>query len=162
MDMEEYNKVSELERKGEIEKGFTLLQNLANDGHPLALLELGLRFYSTEGYVHPVKSLESNLKECEELLKKGKQGLEKEASLNDGEAMRMLAYTYLGFFSNYLEHDLEKAEEWLLKSYEAGCYFAANDLSTYYLGTDLAKAKFWYQEADKHNCRVIFNDQCET
>jgi hypothetical protein len=51
---------------------------------------------------------------------------------------------------------------WLLKAFEAKCYFAANDLATFYQGSDLEKAKYYYQQAEHHDSRVIQNSNLET
>lgn len=76
--------------------------------------------------------------------------------------MRMLGYYFLGFWGLCEEKNITLAEEWLLKAYEANCFFAANDLATFYLGSDLEKAKFYYQEATRHKCRVVYHDELET
>lgn len=56
-----------------------------------------------------------------------------------------------------------KTKEWFaLLTRLAKCYCAANELATFYVGSDLEKAKFWYQEAERHNCRVIQDDRLET
>lgn len=162
MDNEQYNSVSDLERDGKTEEGFRLLERLAQEEHPVALLDLSARYWSIEGYAHPVFSLKPDHAKSEELAKRAKKKLEEMVQDKDGEAMRMLAYTYLGHWGPYLEKSIEQAEQWLLKAYEAGCYFAANDLSSFYVNSDLEKAKYWYQEAERHNCRVIYHEQCET
>lgn len=84
------------------------------------------------------------------------------ALTNDGEAMRMLAYCYFGHWGPYLEKNIEQAEKWLLKAYLAKCYASANDLATFYQDSDIEKAKYYYQEAEKHDCRVIYNPRLET
>ncbi|MBE9489638.1 MAG: sel1 repeat family protein [Bacteroidetes bacterium] len=161
MNNEEYDKITEFERNGKPKEAFDLLKKLCDEGHPMAMLELSMRYYSTEGYVHPVFKIEKDLKLSEELASKGKSKLEELSSLGDGEAMRMLAYTYFQHLSPYLEKSFEKAEMWLLKAFESGCFFAANDLSTFYVNSDLEKAKYWYAQADKHQCRVIYHKECE-
>jgi len=75
--------------------------------------------------------------------------------------MRMLAYLHLGLLGIY-EKSIEKAETLLLNAFEAGCYFAANDLHTFYLGSDKEKSKHYYKEAERHRCRVVFNQDFET
>ncbi|MDH4149632.1 MAG: hypothetical protein OEW79_07125 [Betaproteobacteria bacterium] len=162
MNNEEYFKVSELERAGRTKEGFALLTKLVEEGHPLALLDLSARYYSTEGYAYPVERIPTDLAKSEELAVLAKQELERLARDGDGEAMRMLASTYFGHWHPVHEKSVEKAEELLLKAYEANCYFAANDLATFYSGSDLEKAKFWYKEADKHDCRVVHDQRLET
>ena len=162
MDNEQYNSVSNLEWNGKVEEGFRLLERLAKEEHPMALLDLSARYWSIEGYAHPVFPLEPDHAKSEELAKRAKKKLEEMAKKKDGEAMRMLAYTYLGHWGPYLEKSIEQAEQWLLEAYDAGCHFAANDLSHFYANSDVEKAKYWYQEAEKHNCRVIYHEQCET
>ena len=77
------------------------------------------------------------------------------------EVMRMLASIYLGHWHPVHEKSVENAEKLLLKAYAANCYFAANDLAIFYIGSDLDKAKFWYQEAERHNCRLIHDARLE-
>ncbi len=162
MNNEEYWLITELERKGEAKKAFQLLVRLADEEHPMVLLDLSSRYYSIEGYVNPVYPLDSDREKSKSLAKLGKKSLERMVLLNDGEAMRMLAYCYFGHWGPYLEKNIEQAEKWLLKSYKAECYAAANDLATFYQGSDIEKAKFYYQEAEKHDCRVIYNPNLET
>jgi TPR repeat protein len=162
MDNEQYNSISDLERNGKVEEGFRLLERLAEEEHPMALLDLSARYWSIEGYAHPAFPLEPNHEISKKLAIRAKNILEKMVKENDGEAMRMLAYTYLGHWRPCLEKSIEQAEQLLLKAYGAGCYFAANDLSSFYVNSDLEQAKYWYQKADRHNCRVIYHEQCET
>ncbi len=70
----------------------------------------------------------------------------------------MLAYLYLGLLGVYRRSVL-KAEEYLIKSFESGCYFAANDLHTFYLGNDKEKSKYYYQEATRHDHVLIFKSK---
>lgn len=72
----------------------------------------------------------------------------------------MLAYAYLGHLCPHYK-DVGEAEKWLLQAYEAGCYFAANDLHTFYLGSDQEKSKYWYMEAEKRKCRVVYYEEFE-
>lgn len=162
MDSGEYLRISEMERSGQTEEGFRLLERLAREGNPLALLDLAARFYSTEGYAYPVKQIESDERRSEELAIKAKNRLLDLANAGDGEAMRMLASTYFAHWHPIHERSLDEGEKWLLRAYEANCYFAANDLATFYFGSDVEKAKFYYQEAERHGCRVIHNDRLET
>ena len=162
MNNEEYSLITELECKGEEKKAFQLLERLANEGHPMALLDLSLRYYSIEGHVNPVHPLDPDFEKSESLAKLGKKSLEKMALTNDGEAMRMLAYCYFGYWGPYLNKNIEQAEKWLLKAYQAKCYAAANDLATFYQGSDIEKAKFYYKEAERHDCRYIYNVNLET
>ena len=162
MDNEEYFKVSELERAGKTKEGLALLKRLVDEGHPLALLDMSTRYYSTEGFAYPVEKIPTDYKKSEELAVLAKEKLEQLSTAGDGESMRMLASTYFGNWHPIHEKSIEKAEKLLLKAYKANCYFAANDLATFYIGSDLEKAKFWYQEAERHNCRVIHDDKLET
>lgn len=161
MDSERYLKVAELEQAGRLEDGFALLNSLAAENDPLALIELGSRHFSTDGYTPSVLPITSNPEKAQELITLGKLKLEELASTGDGEAMRMLGYFYLGHLC-YCEKNIQLAEKWLLRAFQAGCYFAANDLHTFYLGSDIEKSKLYYQEAERHKCRVVFNEQFET
>ena len=162
MNNEEYNKIFELELNGKPEEAFLLLESLASQGHPMALMDLSMRYYSIDGHTHPVFPLEPDIEKSKELEQKAKSKCEELASNNDGEAMRILAYFYLGLWGLNEERNIELGEELLLKAYEANCFFAANDLATFYQGSNIEKAKFYYQEAERHNCRVIQNDNLET
>lgn len=161
MDSERYLKVSELERAGKLEEGLSLLKNLANENDPLALIELGSRHISTDGYSPPVLSIVSNPEKGKDLIERGRRVLEERASKGDGEAMRMLGYYYLGHLCP-CERELNEAETQLLNAFQAGCYFAANDLHTFYLGSDTEKSKLYYKEAERHKCRVVFHEDFET
>ena len=161
MDNDQYNLVFELEREGKKVEALQLLQHLADEDHPMALLELSMRYFSTDGYTSPVLPLEPDNVKSDELSKRGKEKLEELAEAGDGEAMRILAYTYLGLIGIDFEKSVELGEKWLLKAYEANCYFAANDLASFYQGSDLEKAKHYYQEAERHGCRVIKNENLE-
>lgn len=162
MDNDEYFNVLDMERSGEIEEGFLQLEKLAEDGHPLALLDLSARYFSTEGFAYPVKRIDTDEKKSEELAVKAKDRLVELANAGDGEAMRMLASTYLGHWHPVHKKSVMQAEKWLIQAYNAGCYFAANDLATFYQGSDIERAKFYYKEAERHGCRVIQNDDLET
>lgn len=161
MDNDQYNLVFDLEREGKKEEALKLLQRLADEDHPMALLELSMRYFSTDGYTNPVFPLEPDNVKSEELSKRGKEKLEELAESGDGEAMRILAYIYLGLIGVDFKKSANLGEEWLLKAYKANCYFAANDLACFYQGSDLEKAKFYYQEAERHGCRVIKNTNLE-
>jgi len=161
MDTNEYFKATEMESSGNTEEGFLLLEELAKKGDPLSLLDLSMRYLSTEGYVNPVKEIEPDEKKSEELAKEADTRLNELASDGDGEAMRMLANTYMGHWHPALKTTIEEAEKMLLSAFEENCYFAANDLATFYQGSDLEKAKFYYKEAERHGCRVIQNDNLE-
>lgn len=162
MKNEAYLTILEIERAGETSKALSMLKQLAKEGDALALLDLSARYYSIEGYAYPVEAIETDHKKSEELAVKAKGKLEKLSNEGSGEAMRMLASTYLGHWNPILEKSFEKAESYLLKAIEAKCFFAANDLATYYQGSNIEKAKYYYQMAEKHNCRVIYNENLET
>lgn len=161
MDSERYLKVSELERAKKLEEGLSLLKALANENDPLALIELGSRHISTDGYSPPVSPVASDSEKGKDLIERGKRVLEEWASKGDGEAMRMLGYYYLGHLC-LCERNIKEAETQLLKAFQAGCYFAANDLHTFYLGSDVEKSKYYYKEAEQHKCRVVFHEEFET
>jgi hypothetical protein len=161
MDSTQYFDVLELERSGRTEEGFLQLARLAEEGDPLALLDLSSRYYSTEGFAPPVKKIKRDEKKSEQFALIAEKRLLKIANSGDGEAMRMLANTYLGHWHPVLKKPHEIAESWLLKAYEANCYLAANDLATFYQYRDIEKAKHYYQEAECHGCRVIFNSSLE-
>lgn len=162
MNTDEYYKIMEIERTGETSKALSMLKKLAHEGDALALLDLSARYYSIDGYAYPVEHIESDHIKSEELFFKAKEKFEELSNEGSGEAMRMLANIYLGHWGPYLEKSFEKAEKYLLKAIEAKCFFAANDLATYYQGSNLEKAKYYYQMAEKHNCRVIYNENLET
>ena len=161
MDSSEYFKVSEMERSGKTEEGFLLLEKLAEEDDPLALLDLSARYYSTEGFAYPLKRIRPDERKSEELAIKAKNRLTELANMGDGEAMRMLASIYLGHWHPVHRRSVEEAEKWLVRAYDAGCRVAANDLATFYQGSDIEKAKFYFQEAERHGCRVIQNDDLE-
>lgn len=162
MDNEEYFKVSELERAGKTKDGLRLLKRLADKGHPLALLDISMRYYTTEGFAYPVEAVPTDHEKSEILAIQAKEKLEELAASGDGEAMRMLASTYFGHWHPVHEKSIEKAEKLLLGAFAANCYFAANDLATFYVGSDIEKARYWYQEAERQNCRVVHDDRLET
>ena len=162
MDTSEYFKATEMERSGDTEEGFLFLERLSKKADPLALLDLSMRYLSTEGYANPVKEIEPDEKKSEELAKEANSRLNELANNGDGEAMRMLANIYLGHWHPSLKKSIKEAEKMLLDAFEANCHFAANDLATFYQGSDIEKAKFYYQEAERHGCRVIQNDNLET
>ncbi len=162
MDNEEYFEISDLEQSGKTKEGFALLMKLVSENHPMALLDMSGRYYSTEGFVYPVEDVPVDMKKSEELAVQAKKAFEKLAKKGDGEAKRMLASIYLGHWHPIHEKSLEKAEELLLEAYKVKRYFAANDLAIFYLGSDIEKAKFWYKEAERHDCRVIYDKRLET
>lgn len=161
MNNEKFNEISTLEKIGSKEEAYNLLLKLVEEAHPMGLLELSSRYFSTEGYVYEVFPLEKNLKLSEKLACQAKSELESLTNLGDGEAMRMLAYTYLGYHGPYHEKNIEKAEELLLSSYDAGCFTSANDLSSVYVGSNIEKSGYWYKLAETHKVRVIYHPECE-
>lgn len=161
MDNKEYFKISSLEQSGKTKEGFALLIKLIGEKHPLALLDMSGRYFSTDGFPHPIEEVPINRPKSEELAIQAKEEFEKLAHKGDGEAKRMLASLYLGHWHPIHEKSIEKAEKLLLEAYKMKCYCAANDLAILYLGSNIEKAKFWYQEAERHNCRVIYNDRLE-
>jgi len=162
MNTEAYYKVMEIERAGETAKALTMLEKLAQNRDPLALLDLSARYYSIDGYAYPVEPIKPDHKKSKEFFFKAKERFEELTKEGSGEAMRMLASIYFGHWGPYIEKSYEKAEQYLLNAIEAKCFFAANDLATFYQGSDLEKAKYYYKMAEKHNCRVIYNENLET
>jgi hypothetical protein len=84
MDSERFQKVWELERAGKLEEGLRHLKALANENDPLALIELGSRHITTDGYSPPVLSVGSDPDKGKELIEKGRRALEKMAAEGDG------------------------------------------------------------------------------
>jgi hypothetical protein len=162
MDNSEYFKVSELESVGKTKEALALLLKLVDEKDPLALLDMSNRYYSTEGFAYPIEYIPVDMEKSELLAVMAKEELEQLAISGDAEAMRMLASTYFGHWHPIHEKSLEKAEKLLLEAYKANCYFAANDLATFYIGSNIDKAKFWYQEAERHQCRVIYDSRLES
>jgi len=162
MNTEEYYKVLDIERSGETAIALDMLKQLAQEGDALALLDLSARYYSVEGCVYPVEPLKPDHAQSEKYFFMAKKRFEELSASGSGEAMRMLASMYFGHWGPYINKSIEKAEELLLKAIEAKCFFAANDLATFYQDSDKEKAKYYYQMAEEHNCRVIQNDELET
>lgn len=161
MNIDEFFKVSELESAGKPEEAFALLCHLSDDEHPLAVLELSMRYISTEGFVNNVVQLEPDDELARSMAIRAKILLEKHSLLGDGEASRMLAYTYLGHCGPHFVIDRELALKLLEQSYAQGQYCAANDLAVYFLYKDISKAKYWYWLAEEHGCRVVYHPDCE-
>jgi len=161
MDKEIFNKVFTLEQIGSKKEAHELLLKLVGESHPMALLELSSRYFSTQGYVNEVFQLEQNLELSEKLATQAKLELETLTKLGDGEAMRMLAYCYLGYHGHYHERNIKTAEKLLLASYDAGCFFSANELASFYVSSDIEKAAYWYNLAEIHNERVVYHPECE-
>ena len=161
MQYDSHLKVFDLEKEGKSREGFELLEELAEGNHPLALIELGTRYLSGVKYDLTEFGLEKDDAKARNLIEKGKNVLKKLADNGDGEAMRMLGYLYLGLLTDY-EKSEEKGESYLLKSYESGCYVAANDLHSLYLHKDKEKSKHYYDEATRHGCRVVYYEEFET
>ena len=161
MDTLKITEVYELDREGMCDEAFELLEQLAKDQDPMALIELGCRYYSVDGHVPEPLRIEQDEEKSKRYLSEGKLKLEELAQEGDAEAMRMLGYLHLGLLGIY-ERSVSEGEKYLLASFEAGCKFAANDLATFYQGTDVKKAKYYYQEAERSNCRVVQNENLET
>ena len=140
MNTESYLEVSNLDKLGKHREAFELLVRLADERHPLALLELSSRYLTTEGYSPPVFPLEPDHEKSDSLAKEGEIELRRLADSQDGEAMRMLGYLHLGQLCPYTKN-ITEAERWFHRAYKAGCYFAANDLHTFYLGSDIEKGE---------------------
>jgi hypothetical protein len=156
MNVTGYMTVLELETNGKFEAAGQLLLTLVESNDPLALIEYGNRNRMDPsefpGHHMPGKDEQK----AAEYIARGISELERLAACGDGEAMRQMGYLCLGFYG--LEfRSTEAAEQWLLKAYEAGCYFAANDLHCLYLGSDAEKSQHWYDEAERHGCRVVFH-----
>lgn len=114
------------------EEEFLLLERLSSEGDPLALLDLSVSNSSVEGFPFKGKQITPNLEKSEELTIKAKNRIIELANIGDAKAIRMLAITYLNNWHPVLEKSIEKSEEWLLLAYKEKCYFAANDVATFY------------------------------
>jgi TPR repeat protein len=161
MNTEEFERVNRLDYDGRHQEAFDLVCKLSEENDPMALFDLSIRFYSSEGQWPEVLKIKPDLIKSNELADAGKRELESLANTNDGEAMRMLAYLYLGHLCPY-HKDINEAEAWLLKSVAAECHFASNDLATFYQNNNVVEAKKWYKYAEDHGCRVIQNSNLET
>jgi TPR repeat protein len=161
MDRDNYLNALDLERDGKLEEAGRQLHALADAGDPHALIELGARYYVDTDFDSSMFLPGKDLVRYQALTEKGRLAFLALAEAGDAEAMRMLGYYYLGLLGP-VEKAPPAGEAWLLKAYEAGCHLAANDLSTYYLHTDRAEAKRWYQIAEAHGCRVIYSSDLET
>lgn len=161
MDTLRITEVYELEKDGKLREAFEHLEQLVLDRDPMALIELGCRYYSVEGQKPELLTIKPDDEKSKKYLAEGKLKLEELARNGDAEAMRMLGYIYLGLLGIY-ERSISKGEEYLLASFESGCKFAANDLATFYQGSNKEKARFYYQEAERNSCRVVQNDELET
>ena len=161
MDSTSTSKIWELEKEDKQDEAFELLERLSSNKDPLALIELGTRYICCEGSKPPVKIIPKDEEKGNQLMNEGRAELEKLASSGDGEAMRMLSYTYLNLLGIF-DKDIPLAEEWLLKSFDSGCYFSANDLHTFYMHSDKEKAKYYYDQASHHKCRVVYNKDYES
>jgi len=142
-----------------LDEAFELLSKLAGNDDPLATIELGTRYLEADW--EGVKILDSDIEKARKLMDQGQTLLQSLANDGDAEAMRMLGYTYLGLLGVF-DKSLSLGEEWLVRSFEAGCHFAANDLCTFYQGSDIEKAKYYYSEAERKGCRVVQNENLET
>ncbi len=111
----------------------------------MVLLDLAERYFSVQSDSYPVFNIAPDQQKHQDLLQRAFQRLLQYSNGGDGEAMRMLAYTYFGVYGPRLEKNIDKAESWLLKSIEAGWHVAANDLIVFYQSTDLDKARYWVE-----------------
>lgn len=161
MNTEEFDKVNALDRDGLHQEAFDLLTSLGEKNDPIALFELSARYFSSDGQWPEILKIDRDLEKSKILAERGRIELEKLANDNDGEAMRMLGYLFIGHLCPYPKNT-DKAENLLLQSVSAGCHFAANDLATYYQGSDIEKAKYWYKYAEDKGCRVVHNPTLET
>ena len=160
MDIERIQQVYELDREGKHDDAFDLLLVLVEANDPMAHFELSSRYFSTVDREPPVLEIPPDYELSKNYSSRGRLALRDLADKGDGEAMRMLAYAYLGHLCPGMKNP-EKAEDWLLKSLASGCDIAANDLSTYYRNIDLDKSKYWYEYAEKCGCRVISDPTLE-
>lgn len=138
MDLTEFADFLELERSGKLHEAKQLLLRLASRGQPLALLELSKHYCQDPGlYVSGRDTVKSKMLADEAI-----QTLEELADCGDADAMLYLARVYLGDYGTWCESS-EAAEHWLLKSFNAGCRSAANDLHRFYLDRDHKKSAYW-------------------
>lgn len=149
----EYLRVFELERESRIDEAGNLLNDLAVKNDANALIELGWR-YSLEKSDPDIYWPGYDFSKSTLLIDQGRDKLLHLANAGDPESMRMLGYFYLGYLAP-VKKDIPEAERWLLKSYESGCYIAANDLSVLYVGAYPDLARYWYEQALLHDCCVI-------
>jgi len=160
VDMTRFNEVSNLDRMGDHDAAMALLIQLSAERDPMALIELGCRHFPQHGHWPKVTAFTTNEQAGLELMKEGRREIERLVLAGDGDAIRMMAYTHLGLLGVF-EKDVQRGEELLIQAFGAGCYFAANDLHTFYLGSDDEKSKFYYEAAEFHGCRVVFNSKFE-
>lgn len=148
MDTSEYSEAIALENSGKLAEAKQRLLYLASQGHPLGLLELSRRYLLdpvNEAYRYaPGLDVEKS----RELADEAVQTLQEQADCGDAEAMRYLACVYLGHYGPWYR-STETAEQWLLKSFHAGCRTAANDLHQLYLGRDESKSRYWFQKIEE-------------
>ncbi len=161
MNTENIRQVYVLDKEGKPQEAFDLICALAQENDPLALFELSTRYFPLQERPPEMLSIEQDEQKSKTYAISGKAELQKLADNNDGEAMRMLAYLYLGHLCPY-PRDLKEAENWLLKSIDAGSDVAANDLAIFYQNTNIEKARYWYQYAQEKGCRLIHNEELET
>lgn len=152
MDSSEYSELVALENSGKFAEAKRRLLDLASQGHPLGLLELSQR-YLLDPVDEPYRFTPGlDVEKSRELADEAVQTLEEQADCGDAEAMRQLAYVYLGRYGPWYR-SAETAECWLLKSFHAGCRAAANDLHHLYLGRDENKSRYWYQKIEERRAR---------
>ena len=134
-----------LESRGRLVEAGQGLLRLAARGHPVGLLELSRRYLldpqrETNRFAPGIDVEKSKV-----LADEAVQTLAELADCGDAEAMRYLGRVYLGDFGPWFD-SAETAEDWLIKSFHAGCQAAAADLHRFYLCRDQRKADRWYQE----------------
>ena len=141
MDMKPFTDFLELEHDGKLEEAKRQLLHLASQGHPLGLLELSRHYLQDDD---PYTAGEDQ-KRSKLLADEAVQTLEELADCGDAEAMLHLARVFLGDYVPWYD-SAETAENWLLKSFHAGCQSAANDLHRFYLARDRKKSEYWDQK----------------
>ncbi len=150
MDASEYSEAIALENSGKFAEAKRRLLRLASQGHPLGLLELSRR-YLLDPMEEPHRYTPGfDLEKSRELADEAVQTLEEHSDCGDAEAMHHLACVYLGHYGPWY-HSPETAEQWLLKSFRAGCRAAANELHRLYLGRDENKSRYWFQKIERRS-----------
>lgn len=142
MDLKDFKEFLELEQRGELEEAKRQLLRLASRGHPLAMLELSRHYSQQPEPYAPGEDADKSRALADEAV----QTLEELSDCGDADAMLHLARVYLGDYVPWYD-SAEHAEQWLLKSFHAGCKSAAADLHRFYLSRDQEKSEYWDQKS---------------
>lgn len=161
MDFEGFFKALDLEKEGQFAQAEELLCHLAEEENPFALFELANRYRPDVEISGPFwRPDKCDMRIAEDYAAKAIGVLQGLVAQGNAEAMRYLGNVYCGhYWPEYKNLDL--VEPLWLKSFEGGCFFAANDLFVLYQGRDHEKATYWYHQAEIHNCRVVYHANYE-